>query len=443
MMEDTRLIMNMVRRGAQEATVCTEPAMIAFAVAKASSLTGEPPVRVEVTTSPGVMKNCLAVGLPCTDRKGPAVAAALGAVAGRPEMGLQALRGVTPESVLEAHRLLDDDGVEVACDSTHSDVYCTARVAGATRTAEVTIEGGHSRIVSVRVDGREVGDRTSLPGPSGEGEKVLRAGLPLEPVRRLSYDRLLEAVMSADAAEIQYLKEGAVSALRLAEESLRGGCAISPPGFQRALSNALGCVAPDDGGARNLVTRARLAVAAAVCARMAGVVWPVLTSCGSGNQGISVAIPVLMAARHVKAGPVEELRSLLLAHATNLYIKAFTGTISALCGAVSVGAGVAASVCWLMGGDRGQVEGAAQIVLGNLYGMICDGAKTSCANKCASGVAEGILAARMALNGAYPRGEAGIVGCSLRDTAMAMGSLSQVLNGVDPLIIEIRGGDSL
>ncbi len=436
MKDDTRLILDLVRRGAEEASVCTEPAMIAFAAAKAREILGEPPTRIEASLSPGVMKNCLAVGLPGTDRRGPKVAAALGAALGTPEMGLRALRSVGPDTVREAHRLLDAGVVGADCDARRVGVYCLVRMAGAEHTAEVTIDGGHSRITCIKADGKAV---VYTEGQSVEGTS--RDDQSPAAVKRLSYERLFEVAISADEGEIQYLREGALSAVKLAQESLRGDGVFLD--FPRALSSVL--ESDDDKAGHKagcgLTDRARLGVAAAVSARMAGVVWPVLTSCGSGNQGISVSIPVLLAAGSVEAGPSREVRALLLAHATNLYIKAFMGTVSAVCGAISAGAGVAASVCWLMGGDEGQVEGAVQAVIGNLYGMVCDGAKGSCAMKCAAAVTEGILAAQVASKGVYPQGEAGIVGRSLKDTVTAMGSLSQVLNGVDPLIIGIRGSD--
>ncbi|NPV71427.1 MAG: serine dehydratase subunit alpha family protein [Firmicutes bacterium] len=439
MTEEASLLLALVRQGAEKATVCTEPAMIAFAAAKSKSLISESPARVEVTVSPGVMKNCLAVGLPGTDRKGPEIAAALGAVVGRPEMGLEALSGVDPRTVREAHRLLDSNSVKASCSLRYTGVYCLARVVGATRTAEVTIEGNHTRITRMMVDGQVVVEQPVPPEGMDKGDPAPSRWSSMESVKQFSYGFLLDMIMSADVDEIQYLQEGALSALSLAEQSLHGGCSVSLPDFPHALSNILTCAPAKDEVGRSLITKARLWVAAAVCARMAGVIWPVLTSCGSGNQGISISIPVLLAARAVNAGPIKEVKSLLLAHATNLYVKAFTGNISALCGAVSAGAGVAASVCWLMGGHKKQVEGAAQTVIGNLYGMLCDGAKASCALKCAAGAAEGALAGQMAVSGVFSHGEAGIVGCSLGETLCTIGSFSPVLNQVDPLIVGVRG----
>lgn len=174
--------------------------------------------------------------------------------------------------------------------------------------------------------------------------------------------------------------------------------------------------------------QARLWCAAAVAARMGGTPWPVHTSAGSGNQGLLVSIPVLLAG----AEPDELGQALLLAHAVNLYLKAFTGEVSALCGNATGGAGVAAALSWLGGVDLPAVGRSVQLAVGWLYGTTCDGAKASCALRIGFGAASGVLAARMAHSGSGLPGGEGLVGRTVEETARLIGRLTrEVLGGTD------------
>ena len=454
-LDEAGFLLDLVQQESRSATVCTEPGAIALAVARARDLVGEDPLGAEVSTSPGVMKNCLAVGLPGTERRGPEVAAALGLVAARSDRGLEALGDLEPSQVARAHTLLDEGKVRVRLEPLRSGVYVRARVWGPNHTAEVTVDGNHTRVTSATLDGQAVivpGDTAGTPWRTETRDKQVK----LETIRQLTFRQLLDVAVSADAATIDYLRRGAQSAMSLAECVLRGECPEAAPGLGQTLDrlssqpslqpSSQPCPRPyrDAADPFSLVARARVLVTAAVSARMGGVVWPILTSGGSGNQGILVGIPVLLVAKAVRATssmgmPGAECRALLLAHATNLLLKAYTGEISALCGAVSAGAGVAAAVSWLLGGNQTQIEGAVQTVLGNLWGMVCDGAKASCALKCAAGAVEGMTAGYMAPHDVFLRGSEGLLGVHLEDTLHTMEGLAQrVLAGGDLALLQAR-----
>lgn len=406
----------------QWAVTCTEPAMVALAAAKARALSGGRPTAVEVRVSPGVMKNARGVGLPGTDRKGVGMAAALGAVAGNPDLGLAALRDLKAAAVREAEDFLEAGRVTVRCDTTREGIFAEVKVRTGERVAEMTIAGSHCHLTRAALDGRPV-----------PAEEPLPFHLSGEDLRELPFPVWFRWVMAIDPDKVKYLEEGANSAFCLAEQVLQGKWRDKLP-VPHWLPSPASQDDPADLGRRW--------VAAAVSARMAGVMWPILTSAGSGNQGILVALPVLWQARALEADTGRLRRALLLAHSTNLFLKAFTGNISALCGAVTAGAGVAAAVCWLLGGEEPEVEEAAKRVLGTLFGMVCDGAKASCASKCAAAAAEGVIAGRLARAGARWEPDQGLLGCSLDETARAAGRLTRrALARLDLLLLRQPGSN--
>ena len=410
------VLLQLLKQESQLATVCTEPAMIALAVANAKKLLGKSPTLVEVYLSPGIMKNALSAGLPTGTRKGPKVAAALGAVAGDPAAGLQILLDFSRADTEAAYRLVDGGKAKAHGDPNQSGVYVRAVAScAAGRTAEVIIEGAHTNVVSMSLDG------VSLMCPSGyQGQ-----GCTISSLRPHRFRDILDQVFAMPTQEVGFLVAGARSNADLAIkalESSEGGV-----GTNQASAD------PDDDC---LVVRARTLVTAAIGARMSGTPWPVLTSGGSGNQGIMVGIPILMVGEKVGAGEERLARALLLAHIINLYIKAYMGEISGVCGASSAGPGVAAAVCWLRGGDYAAIEAAVSSGLASLYGMLCDGAKASCALKGSVGVFQGITSGEMAARGAVLPANEGIVGGSLEETLRTVESLTkQLFGGLDQALL--------
>ncbi len=428
-------LLRLVRQEAQVAVGCTEPAMVALAAAAARALAGEPPVRIEVSASPGVLKNARAVGLPGTRRKGIDMAAALGAVGGDAGLGLRVLEPVTPEDAAAAAALVESGCVRVRREAEAGGLMARVEVVTAGHRAAVTISESHTNFVRTTLDGRDV-----APFPEGGRPSDKPGGdrSSLAELTRFRFADLYEAVMMAGLDDIVYLVEGAESNYDLARAALQGECLEAAPDYTRSLKKAAGgqVLGPD------LVSQVRLLTAAAVSARMGGTPWPVLTSGGSGNQGILVGLPVLLVARHVAAeaggaagGPERLTRALLLAHAVNLYLKAFCGELSAVCGTVTGGAGVAAATCWLLGGDRAQGERAIQMVASGLYATICDGAKGSCALKIAEGAANGVIAGQLARDGGFVEPGEGLVGKDIDETVRLLGRLTrEVINGADRLM---------
>lgn len=439
---------------------CTEPAMVALAAARARALAGGLPVSIEVTVSVGVFKNAQAVGLPGSRLKGLDAAAALGAVAGRPDLGLEVLREVGPPDEKAALALLSGGKVTVTADPDRPGVFVQVVLRTAHHSAEVVIEGSHTNVTRQALDGAEVPPQAPRSeGAAGAGGAPAAEHVPVQRLGDFLFREVYRAAVSCPLEDALYLIEGAERNLALAAKALAGGCREAAPDLTQALRRAAGG-GPSTGRCDAAAT-ARLWCAAAVSARMGGTQWPILTSGGSGNQGILVSVPVLLAAREremagtpepataqATSGPTDAdedrsslARALVLAHAVNLYFKAFTGEVSALCGSVTGAAGVAAAVCHLAGGSLEEVESAVQLAAGGLFAMVCDGAKGSCALKIGEGAAVGVTAGRLArLGGFIPVGE-GIVGRTVEETARTLGLLTrEVLNPADRFMVRMPPG---
>jgi len=414
-----KLLIDLLRQESQLANVCTEPAAIALASAKARSLVKEKPVAIKVVLSPGVMKNSLSVGLPGTHRKGAQVAAALGAMGGSPDMGLQVLRGIKPHQVEEAHDLVDRGKIEVSCDYEQDGIYIMVEMTTKMHSAKVVIQGAHSRFVELALDGAVI--------PSEEEQKQHVPIKNIRDIRAFAFDELIREALKINYEEVKFLREGALNTLLLGEKCLDGD-----------LLEDVNCIsqfmAGDDG---DLLKKVRMQVMKLVLARMKGISWPVLTSAGSGNQGIVICGPIIFLSEQIGADLTAQTRALLIANVVNLFVKSFIGKISSLCGAVSAGAGVAAATCWLLGGDVSQIECAVHIVIGSLYGMLCDGAKMSCAIKCAASAVEGVVAGQLASSKRMLLINQGIIKESVEETMKILEKIGKnKISGIDNVIIE-------
>ncbi|MFO8060117.1 MAG: L-serine ammonia-lyase, iron-sulfur-dependent, subunit alpha [Bacillota bacterium] len=370
------VLLELLRQHSQSAAVCTEPASIALASARGCELLGERPEQIDVYLSPGVMKNAGTAGLPAGNRRGPEVAAALGAALQRSQDGLDMLLRCTADDVDRAYRMVDRGIVAVHKDFDCDVVFVRAVIRGAQHTVEVVISGSHSCVREVWKDDARV--------PVSAGEDVYAASL--EPLKGITLNGLLDVAGTISEEESRFLLRGARSNLAVAERASEEYCLSS---------QETGPIPLEPG----LCLRVRELVMAAICARMKGVPRPVFTSGGSGNQGLMVSVPILCMAELLQASDARILKALVLAHSVNLYSKAFIGELSDVCGAVGAGAGVAGAVCQLLGGSDEEVARAVNAMITSLYGMVCDGAKVSCSLKGATAAVEGLNAGWMAVSG--------------------------------------------
>ena len=387
-----KAIADLLRREVVPAIGCTEPMAVALCTARARELLGGLPERIEVLLSANILKNAMGVGIPGTGMIGLPIAVALGAQIGRSECGLEVLRDVTPEAVARARGYLAADAVSVALkegisETLYVEVHCTA----GGRRAEAVIAGSHTRFVYLACDGEVVLDRRT--GASSREE---------EPCVPLTLRRVFDYALTAPIDELAFIDEASRLNRAAAELALGGD-------FGQSLGRTLRGRRELHVMGDSLFSRMLAYTSAACDARMAGAMVPVMSNSGSGNQGIAATVPVAVYARQTGASEERTRRALVLSHLTAIYIKQSLGRLSALCGCVVAATGSSCGIAYLMGGGYREVACAVQNMIANLTGMICDGAKPSCALKVSSGVSTAVMSALLAVEGKCVTSAEGII----------------------------------
>lgn len=358
---------------------CTEPVAVALCTACAARLLGVTPERIEARLSANIIKNAMGVGIPGTGMTGLPIAIALGAVAGNPDYGLEVLRDVTPAGVEQACELTS--GVKISLKPDAPDkLYIEVECFGAGHRALAVICGSHTHFVLLEADGRVILDERTR-----QCDAALSEGLPW-----LTLRHVWEYATATPVEQLGFILESA---------RLNKGASIAA--CEQPYGHSLGRILCGD-CARRVIgssTFARIlsATSGACDARMGGAMVCVMSNSGSGNQGISATMPVVVYAEDSSATDEALTRALALSHLTVIYIKQKLGRLSALCGCVVAATGSACGLTYLMGGDYDRVTYAVKNMVANLTGMICDGAKPSCALKVASGVSTAVYSSLMAM----------------------------------------------
>lgn len=387
-----KAIADLLRREVVPAIGCTEPMAVALCAARARELLGAMPERIEVLLSANILKNAMGVGIPGTGMIGLPIAVALGAQVGRSAYGLEVLRDVTPAAVEHARDYLATGAVSVAlkediAETLYAEVRCTA----GSRVAEAVIAGAHTRFVYLACDGAVVLDRRTGTAACTEPEEV-----------PLSLQRVFDYAATTPVDELAFIDEARRLNMAAAEMALGGEYGHS---LGRTLRGERELHVMGD----SLFSRMLAYTSAACDARMAGAMVPVMSNSGSGNQGIAATVPVAVYAERTGASEERTRRALVLSHLTAIYIKQSLGRLSALCGCVVAATGSSCGIAYLMGGGYREVSYAVQNMIANLTGMICDGAKPSCALKVSSGVSTAVMSALLAIEGKCVTSAEGII----------------------------------
>ncbi|WP_296005118.1 serine dehydratase subunit alpha family protein [uncultured Alistipes sp.] len=375
-------IIDLIRREVVPAIGCTEPVAVALCAARSAELLGGLPERIDVRLSANILKNAMGVGIPGTGMIGLPIAIALGALIGRCERGLEVLCDVTPEAVERGRAYIDEKRIGIALKEAIAEkLYIEVETFAAGHRAVAVIAGGHTDFVFLRVDDDVLLDLRTPGAAEVSDDKV-----------PLSLERVWDFAVSAPVEELRFILEARRLNKAAAEESFGGEfghCVGRTLRRERELK-----VIGD-----SIFSRILAATSAACDARMAGAMIPVMSNSGSGNQGIAATLPVVVYAEETGADEERLVRALTLSHLTVIYIKQSLGRLSALCGCVVAATGSSCGIVYLMGGGFAQVTAAVKNMIANLTGMICDGAKPSCAMKLASGVSTAVLSALMAMDG--------------------------------------------
>ena len=331
-------ILSLIKREVIPAIGCTEPIAVALCVAKACETIGRTPERIEVTLSPNIYKNAMGVGIPNTGMIGLPIAIALGALVGKSAYGLEVLRDVTPESVERGKRYIADTPIKIGTDS-HSGhiLYISATVFEGNDTATAVIAGSHTNFTSIVLNGRQLlGGKAADAGDTGIGDN------------ELSMRQVFDFATTVPLADIELLGQSAQMNISAAELSFAGD-----------YGHGLGRMLHDDSHhtifGDTLFARILSYTSGACDARMSGAMVPVMSNSGSGNQGISATVPVVVFGQANNASHERLLRALALSHLTVIYIKQSLGRLSALCGCVVAATGSSCGITYLMGGGYEEV----------------------------------------------------------------------------------------
>ncbi len=398
---------------------CTEPIAVAYASALARKTLGTEPESLAVQCSGNIIKNVKSVTVPNSGgMRGIQAAATLGAVGGDPTVALEVLQAVGEDDIARTHALLADPAycdVELAEDVPNLYVRVVARAAG--HEAAVTLAERHTNVVEHTLDGSPVGtSATGACDDASQAGQTDRGLLSLESIWAFAHE--MDVADVDDVVSNQIERNQAIS-----NEGLTGkwGANIGV-NLLKSRPNDISC-------------KARAAAAAGSDARMSGCPLPVVIVCGSGNQGITCSQPVLEYAHEMWLGHEETVRAVALSDLTAIHVKHFIGELSAFCGAVSAACGAGAAICYLRGGSLAQYEATIVNTLANVGGIVCDGAKPSCAAKICAAVDAAILGCDMALaNDNFLPGE-GLVGENAEETIRSMGYVGRV--GMHPTDVEI------
>lgn len=399
-----KIYTDILRRELIPAFGCTEPIAVAFAAAKARDILGQMPEHITVQCSGNIIKNIKGVIVPASGgQRGIAISALLGMVGGDVSRGLECLTSITEEQRVEAHRL-EISGVcevELLEGVPNLDIIITA-IAGDS-SALVEVRDAHTNICRIEKNGRVIfAQETRLDTVETD----------------LSILTLEDSLTFAETVPLKMVQP-------ILENQLKCNLAIAEEGLRNEWGANVGKTLLQHLG-NSWAIRAAVYAAAGSDARMAGCEMPVVINSGSGNQGMTASLPVYIYAQHIGANHERLIRALALSNLTALYQKSQLGKLSAYCGAVSAATGSGAAIAWLSGADVVCIEHTITNTIANVSGIICDGAKSSCAAKIASSVFSAIMGYFMASDGNVFQAGEGLVGASVDETVRAYTRMGRV-----------------
>ena len=430
-------IIGLIRKEVKPALGCTEPIAVALAVAKAMEIIEEryPSLEggwrmnsyynVNIAVSGNILKNGMGVGIPGTGMIGLHIAAALGSVCGKSSYGLEVLHDLDEVSISKAKELVEAKAVRIDLADTDHKLYVKAKIQLPDgHYSSATIMDDHDNIVETCFDSEVL---SSAAKDKTEIQTEQKSTLDYH----LTVKEILDFATTVDYKDIEFILESRTLNLALAHEGMSGNYGLKV-GYAINLEDNREVFGGD------FLCYAMSLTAAASDARMAGCTLAAMSNSGSGNQGITVTMPVI--AYSIKYGTSDEqlARALTLSHLIAIHIKGYLGKLSALCGCVIASTGAACGLVYLRGGDYEQICAAIKNMIGNITGMVCDGAKVGCAMKVASGVSSALQSAVLAREGICISAHDGIIENDIEKTIQNLGRIGSVgMQNTDNMILDI------
>ena len=447
-------IIELIKKEVKPALGCTEPIAVSLAVARSCEALreiGAEVGNVVVEVSANILKNGMGVGIPGTGMVGLHIAAALAVTCGRSSYGLEVLKDLTDEAISAAKAMVDAGAIKVVLADTQLKLYIkatamtpvildcgdTVALAEPAHYVSTEIANNHDSIISVVRDDVSLLDHSHINSLNCAGSACTAVGGEVAPVEKTTLDYKLSV-----KEILQFAQEASFENIEFILDSVKLNKALADAGLSNDYGLKVGktILASEHASVfgSSIMTYAMAATAAASDARMAGCTLPAMSNSGSGNQGITVTMPVIAVAEKMGVSQEKLARALVLSHLIAIHIKGYLGKLSALCGCVIASTGSSCGIVYLHGGGYEQVCSAIKNMVGNITGMVCDGAKVGCALKVASGVSSSIQAAVLAMDNICISSNDGIIEDCIEKTICNLGRIgAEGMQTTDKMILDI------
>ncbi len=419
--DERKNINRLMQREIIPAIGCTEPIAVSLCVAKSAEILGQEPERIEVFLSANILKNAMGVGIPGTGMIGLPIAVALGALIGKSEYGLQVLQDLTPADVERGKLFIYGQRIKIDLKPEIEDkLYIEVRCKAQEESSVAVIRGSHTQFTYLEKNGIVMFDKIAAAEATEQEDDT-----------KLTFQKIYEYANESPIDELRFILEAAKmnrEASKFAQKNNYG---------HNVAKNLMGEKGRGLFG-DNPHTRMISATAGACDARMDGALIPVMSNSGSGNQGVAATLPVLTYAEEIGCNEEILIRALIISNLTVIYIKQHLGRLSALCGCVVASTGSSCAITYLMGGSYEQIVYAAKNMIANITGMICDGAKPSCALKIASGTSTAMLSALMAIENEVVSSQEGIIDDDIDQTIRNLALIgNKGMSETDKIVLNI------
>ena len=414
-------ILKLIQQEVIPAIGCTEPISVALCTAKATEILGTIPEKITVYLSANILKNAMGVGIPGTGMIGLPIAIALGALIGKSEYQLEVLKECTHEAVKRGKKMIDQKSISISLkENIQEKLYIEVCCQTSQNHSTAIIAGEHTHFIYISKNNDVLLDK-KLDENNNHEEQILE----------LNLQKVYDFATTSPINEIRFILESARTNRYAAEQSFKYD-------FGHSLGKTLRGKFEHKIMGDSIFSHILSYTSAACDARMAGAMIPVMSNSGSGNQGITATLPVVVYAEDNHKSEEELIRALTLSHLTVIYIKQSLGRLSALCGCVVAATGSSCGITYLMGGTYEQITFAVQNMIANLTGMICDGAKPSCALKLSSGVSTAVFSAILAMEHKCVSSVEGIIDNDVDRSIRNLTRIgSQGMNETDKLVLDI------